>query len=60
LLAVLLPYTSSETSLMRKFALFAALAASFAISACNTVAGAGRDVQAAGQAVEETAQDARR
>ena len=34
-----------------------ALLASTALAACNTVEGAGRDVQAAGQAVEQTAQE---
>jgi len=29
----------------------------FTLAACNTVAGAGQDVQNAGQAVEETAED---
>ena len=38
---------------MRKTFVFMA-----AVAACNTVAGAGRDVQAAGEAVEETAEDA--
>lgn len=43
---------------MRKiFVLFAA-AAALTTAACNTVAGVGRDVSAAGQAVEETAEDA--
>ena len=43
---------------MRKlFVLFAA-AAALTTAACNTVAGMGRDVEAAGQAVEETAEDA--
>lgn len=43
---------------MRKiFVLFAA-AAALTTAACNTVAGMGRDVSAAGQAVEETAEDA--
>ena len=43
---------------MRKaFILFAA-AAALTVAGCNTVAGMGRDAQAAGQAVEETARDA--
>lgn len=42
---------------MRKAFVFMAAAAALAVAACNTVAGAGRDVQAAGAAVEETAQD---
>lgn len=29
------------------------------LSACNTVAGAGKDVQKAGEAIEDTAQDKR-
>ena len=45
---------------MRKVFLMAALAASMAVAACNTVAGAGRDVQAAGSAVTDTANDAKR
>ena len=42
-----------------------ALAATFALpsfallSGCNTVEGAGKDVKAAGQAVQDTAQDAK-
>jgi entericidin B len=44
---------------MRKIALFAVLAASMAIAACNTVAGAGKDVSATGHAVTDTAQDAK-
>ena len=36
----------------------AAAAAALAVSACNTVAGAGRDVSAAGHAVTDTAHDA--
>jgi predicted small secreted protein len=42
---------------MRNFALFAILAASLAVSACNTVSGAGKDVTAAGHAVTNTAED---
>ena len=42
---------------MRRSLVFLAAAAALAVAACNTVAGAGRDVQAAGEAVEETAQD---
>lgn len=44
---------------MRKFVIVAALAASFALSACNTVEGAGKDMQSAGAAVEGSAQDAK-
>ena len=43
---------------MRKAFIFLAAAAALSVAACNTVAGAGRDVQAAGSAVEETAEDA--
>jgi predicted small secreted protein len=42
---------------MRKIIVLAALAASLAVSACNTVAGAGRDVSSAGHAVTDTAND---
>jgi predicted small secreted protein len=45
---------------MRKFMLFAVLAASMAASACNTVSGAGKDVESAGQAVTDTAEDAKK
>lgn len=44
---------------MNKFALLLALAASFAVSACNTVAGAGKDVESAGGAVADAAEDAK-
>lgn len=37
---------------------FAALIGASALTACNTVEGVGQDVQTAGQAVEETAQEA--
>jgi len=44
---------------MRKlFVLFAA-AATLTTAACNTVAGAGKDVSAAGHAVTDTANDAK-
>jgi predicted small secreted protein len=44
---------------MRKlFVLFAA-AAALTTAACNTVAGAGKDVTAAGHAVTDTANDAK-
>lgn len=35
----------------------AALAATFALAACNTVEGAGKDVSSAGKAVSKTAND---
>jgi len=44
---------------MRKVLILAAAATALLVSACNTVEGAGRDVKAAGTAVEETAQDAK-
>jgi predicted small secreted protein len=44
---------------MPKFMIFAALAASFVLTACNTTAGAGKDLQSAGKAVEDTANDAK-
>jgi predicted small secreted protein len=44
---------------MRKLVLLAAVAASMAIAACNTVEGAGKDVSAAGHAVSNTAEDAK-
>ena len=43
---------------MRKFALLAILMAGLAVAACNTVAGAGKDVSAVGNAVTDTAHDA--
>ncbi len=44
---------------MRKLILLAALAASLSTAACNTVAGAGKDVSSAGHAVTNTANDAK-
>ena len=44
---------------MRKIVLFAVLACSLAVSACNTVAGAGKDDSDAGHAVTNTADDAK-
>jgi entericidin B len=40
---------------MRKLVVWAALATGLVVTACNTVQGAGKDVQAAGQAVSDTA-----
>lgn len=45
---------------MRKIVLMVALAASMAVAACNTVAGAGKDVKSAGEAVTNTAEDAKK
>ena len=42
---------------MRTLVLILAGVASLAVAACNTVEGAGEDVQAAGQAIEKTAED---
>ena len=43
---------------MRKLILLALIAAGLTTAACNTMAGVGRDVEAAGDAVEDTANDA--
>lgn len=43
---------------MRKLIVLAAAAALLTTAACNTVAGVGRDTQAAGQAVTGAAHDA--
>jgi predicted small secreted protein len=45
---------------MRSFIVLAAAAAALLVAGCNTVAGMGRDVSAAGHAVTNTANDARR
>jgi predicted small secreted protein len=44
---------------MRTLVLMAVLAASLAVTACNTVSGAGKDVKSAGTAVTNTAEDAK-
>jgi predicted small secreted protein len=44
---------------MRKLVLLAFAAATLAVAACNTVEGAGEDLKAAGNAVEDTAKDAK-
>ena len=44
---------------MRELLIFAAALASLAVAACNTVEGAGKDVKAAGAAVEDAAHDAK-
>ncbi|ODT86834.1 entericidin A/B family lipoprotein [Phenylobacterium sp. SCN 70-31] len=44
---------------MRKVFLMAVLAAGLAVSACNTVSGAGQDIKSAGEAVTTTAEDAK-
>lgn len=43
---------------MRKLFVYLAAAAALTTAACNTIAGVGRDTQAAGKAVEKTAEDA--
>ena len=40
---------------MRKIMILAAAAAALMVSACNTIAGVGQDVSAAGRAVTSTA-----
>ncbi len=45
---------------MRKIVVLAVTAAALLTAACNTVAGVGRDVQAAGAAVPGAATDAKR
>ena len=44
---------------MRKLIILLAAAAALSTAACNTVEGAGKDVKAAGQAVQDTAHDAK-
>jgi entericidin B len=44
---------------MRKLLVLFAATAAIAVSACNTIAGAGKDVSATGHAVTDTAQDAK-
>lgn len=44
---------------MRKLIVLAIAATSLLAAACNTIQGAGQDVEAAGAAIEETARDAK-
>ena len=44
---------------MRKIVLLALAASALTLSACNTIAGVGQDVSAAGRAVTNTAKDAK-
>ena len=44
---------------MRKILVLAASAAALLIAGCNTIAGAGKDVSAAGHAVTDTANSAK-
>jgi predicted small secreted protein len=46
--------------LMRKIVIMAAMLAGLAVAACNTVEGAGKDVSAAGHAVSNTADEAKK
>ena len=45
---------------MRKLIVLAAAASALLVASCNTVAGAGKDVEAAGRAVTKTADDIKR
>jgi len=51
-------FPMSDTS-MRKILILAVSAAALMVSACNTIAGVGQDVSAAGRAVTNTAKDAK-
>lgn len=42
---------------MRKLIVLAAAASALLVASCNTIAGVGKDVQAAGQAVTRTADE---
>lgn len=44
---------------MRKFFVLIAAAAALSAAACNTISGMGKDTQAAGKAVTDTAEDAK-
>ena len=44
---------------MRKILVLLVATATMAVAACNTVAGAGKDVSSAGHAVTDTANDAK-
>ncbi|MDE2486184.1 MAG: entericidin A/B family lipoprotein [Alphaproteobacteria bacterium] len=44
---------------MRKLIVLAAAAAAVIVAGCNTVQGVGKDMQAAGKAVSQSAQDAK-
>jgi predicted small secreted protein len=44
---------------MRKLIVLAAAASALLVASCNTIAGAGKDVSAAGKAVTRTADDAK-
>ena len=42
---------------MRKLIMAALLAAPLLLTACNTIAGAGKDIEGAGDKIEDTAED---
>lgn len=44
---------------MRKIVTLVLAASALVVAGCNTVAGIGRDVEAVGEAVEQTAEDVR-
>jgi predicted small secreted protein len=44
---------------MRKFIVLMVVTAGLAVSACNTIEGAGKDVSGAGKAVTDNARDAK-
>ena len=44
---------------MRKLIVLGVIAAALTTAACNTIQGVGKDTQAAGQAVEDAARDAK-
>lgn len=45
---------------MRKLIVLTAAAAALLVASCNTLSGVGKDVAAAGKAVTQTAEDARK
>ncbi|EGF96841.1 entericidin EcnA/B family protein [Brevundimonas diminuta ATCC 11568] len=49
----------SQEHSMRKIIILAVAAAALTTAACNTIQGVGKDTQAAGQAVEGAARDAK-
>lgn len=50
---------SNPVRLRRLFGLIASILAGATIAACNTVEGAGKDIEATGDAIEDTARDAK-
>jgi entericidin B len=46
--------------LLRAFGLLAVLGLASALSACNTISGAGQDVEAAGEAITESAEETKK